>query len=48
MRAMPLILARVPRAHWVVVGDGPLRPPLELLADSLDISSRVNFAGNPR
>jgi phosphatidylinositol alpha-1,6-mannosyltransferase len=31
-RAMPLIRARVPGARWVVVGEGPLRAPLEALA----------------
>jgi phosphatidylinositol alpha-1,6-mannosyltransferase len=31
-RAMPLVSARVPGARWVVVGDGPLRAPLEALA----------------
>ena len=45
MRAMPLILARVPEAEWVIVGDGPLRGQLERLADSHRVSSRVRFVG---
>jgi phosphatidylinositol alpha-1,6-mannosyltransferase len=32
VRSMPLIDARVPGARWVVVGEGPLRAPLEALA----------------
>jgi phosphatidylinositol alpha-1,6-mannosyltransferase len=32
LRALPLVTARVPDAQWVVIGDGPLRPALELAA----------------
>ncbi len=46
MRAMPLILARVPEARWIVVGEGPLRRPLEDLAASLGITPHVHFAGS--
>ena len=35
IRALPLIRAKVPDVHWVVIGDGPLRPGLEQLARSL-------------
>ena len=45
MRAMPLILARVPQAEWIIVGDGPLRGHLERLAAIHGVSSRVRFVG---
>jgi L-malate glycosyltransferase len=37
-----------PRFHLVVVGDGPCREELEGLAQRLEISSRVHFAGEVR
>ena len=43
-RAMPLVGARVPRARWVVVGDGPLRRPVEALARNT--GARAHFVGN--
>jgi phosphatidylinositol alpha-1,6-mannosyltransferase len=45
IRAMPLILARVPEARYVMVGDGPLRASLERLAIALDVAHAVRFAG---
>jgi phosphatidylinositol alpha-1,6-mannosyltransferase len=45
VRAMPLILARVPEARYVVVGDGPLRHSLERLARALDVAHAVRFVG---
>lgn len=38
-------LARVPDAHLLLVGDGPLRPRIEQLAQSLGIRNRVTFLG---
>lgn len=46
MRAMPLIAARAPGVRWVIVGDGPLRRPLEHLGDALGASAHVHFAGS--
>src|SRR5262249_46456373 len=43
-RALPLIVARVPEATWVVVGDGPLQRPLEHLVQGLGISDHLRFA----
>jgi phosphatidyl-myo-inositol dimannoside synthase len=43
VRAMPLVSARVPGAEWVVIGDGPLRGPLEALAHST--GATVRFVG---
>lgn len=45
MRAMPLILARVPEARWVVVGDGPLREELEATAVRWNLDAHIEFAG---
>lgn len=42
-RAMPLVGARVPGARWVVVGDGPLRGPLEAMAR--DTGANARFIG---
>jgi len=46
IRALPMILARVPTARYVVVGDGPLRRHLERLAVSLSVSHAVRFVGH--
>lgn len=45
LRALPGILARVPDARWVVVGDGPLRAGLERDAAALGVAGAVEFAG---
>jgi phosphatidylinositol alpha-1,6-mannosyltransferase len=45
IRAMPLILARVPGVRYVVVGDGPRRAYLERLAVAHGVSHAVRFVG---
>jgi phosphatidylinositol alpha-1,6-mannosyltransferase len=45
LRALPLIRARVPDVEWVVVGDGPLRGPLEQLGASQGLDGQVRFVG---
>lgn len=40
-----VVTAEVPKAQFLVVGDGPLRPQLELYAKQLGIADRVIFAG---
>ncbi|MCC7355973.1 MAG: glycosyltransferase family 4 protein [Anaerolineae bacterium] len=45
IEAAPVILARVPQARLVLVGDGELRPTLEQQAASLGLAGRVLFAG---
>ena len=45
MRAFALLSSGTPR-RLLLVGDGPLRPDLENLADSLGIADRVIFAGH--
>jgi glycosyltransferase involved in cell wall biosynthesis len=38
-------LSRVPRAHLVIVGDGPLLPELRALAEQLGVARRTHFMG---
>jgi phosphatidylinositol alpha-1,6-mannosyltransferase len=45
VRALPLVLAKVPDAQWVVIGDGSLRPGLEQLAASYGVSQAIRFLG---
>ena len=45
LRAAPRVLARCPRARFLFVGDGVLRPELEALAAQLGIADRIVFAG---
>jgi len=45
VRALPLVLAKVPDAQWVVIGDGSLRPGLEALAASYGVSQAIQFLG---
>ena len=45
LRQMPRIIAHVPDAVMVVVGDGELRPQLHGLAFSLGIADAVHFVG---
>jgi glycosyltransferase involved in cell wall biosynthesis len=48
IRAMPRILAAVPAAHYVVVGDGDNRRELERLAEREGVARRVRFVGEIR
>ncbi len=45
LRAMPLLVARVPEAQLLIVGDGPERDTLRALAATLAPGDRVVFAG---
>jgi phosphatidyl-myo-inositol dimannoside synthase len=46
VRAMPLVRARLPRAQWVVIGDGPLRASIaELVAAHNLGEDAVRFLG---
>ena len=45
IRGFALAAVERPRAHLVLVGEGPERVALEALARSLDVAGRVHFAG---
>jgi phosphatidylinositol alpha-1,6-mannosyltransferase len=45
LEALPAIRARVPDVHWVVVGEGPLRPSLEARARATGVADAVSFLG---
>ncbi|MEM3666148.1 MAG: glycosyltransferase family 4 protein [Candidatus Bathyarchaeia archaeon] len=45
IRAAPLILRDFPKASFIIVGDGPLKPTLEKLVQDLNIDSSVTFVG---
>jgi phosphatidyl-myo-inositol dimannoside synthase len=45
VRALALVLAKVPDAEWVVIGEGSLRPSLEALARGYGVERSVRFLG---
>lgn len=45
LRAFALLIAQVPTAKLVLVGDGPMRKYLESVTSKLGITERVTFAG---
>jgi phosphatidyl-myo-inositol dimannoside synthase len=45
VRAFALVLAKVPDAQWVVIGDGSLRPAIEALARSYGVERSIRFLG---
>jgi phosphatidyl-myo-inositol dimannoside synthase len=45
VRAMALVRSNVPDAHWVVIGDGPLRPSIERLVAAHLLKPHVTFTG---
>src|SRR4029077_4080737 len=46
VRAMSLAVARIPRARWVVIGDGPLRAAVAEQARSIGLDdSAISFLG---
>ena len=45
IRAFYKVLRSLPRAKLTIVGDGPARPNLELLARQLNLTSKINFIG---
>jgi phosphatidyl-myo-inositol dimannoside synthase len=46
LEALPAVRARVPDAQWVVIGDGPLRAPLEARARATGLGDAVRFLGS--
>ncbi|MBA3258073.1 MAG: glycosyltransferase, partial [Gemmatimonadales bacterium] len=45
LRAAELLEIRCPSLHWIIAGNGPLRPQLERLLDELRLRSRVHLLG---
>ncbi len=45
LRAARIVINEIPRARFLVIGDGPIRPQLEALASELAITPNVHFAG---
>src|SRR5215218_1189201 len=45
IRAVPTVVAQVPRAHVLVVGDGTRRAAAEALGEELGVADRVHFTG---
>ncbi|HUB36598.1 MAG TPA: glycosyltransferase family 4 protein [Solirubrobacteraceae bacterium] len=43
--ALPLLLAKVPDALWVVIGEGSLRPALERMAAGNGVAHAIRFLG---
>ena len=46
LRSAALLAQRLPAVHWVVAGEGPLRPALERLRGELKLDGRVHFLGH--
>lgn len=46
LRAAAQVREALPSTYFVVMGDGPLRPRLEMLARQLGLASQVFFVGN--
>ena len=46
LHAAQLLAGRFPALHWVIAGDGELRPVLQWLAAELGIADRVHFLGH--
>ncbi len=45
LRTAAILRASMPALHWVVAGEGPLRPGLERLRDELGLAGRVHLLG---
>ncbi len=46
VHAAPNVLAEIPMARFLIVGDGPLRPDLEKSIDDLDLQDAVTVTGH--
>jgi glycosyltransferase involved in cell wall biosynthesis len=45
LHAARRVASRFPALHWIIAGEGELRPVLEWLTSELDLTSRVHFLG---
>ena len=48
LRAARTVVDELPRARFLLIGDGPTRPQLEALCTELQITPNVHFAGSRR
>jgi glycosyltransferase involved in cell wall biosynthesis len=48
LRAARIVLDKMPRVRFLVIGDGPCRPQVEALCNELRITPNVHFAGMRR
>ena len=46
IKSLPLIKAKVPEAHYVIVGEGWLKPYCQKLAEKLGVISDISFVGS--
>jgi glycosyltransferase involved in cell wall biosynthesis len=46
LRAARTVVEQLPRARFLIIGDGPTRPQLEALCTELGITPNVHFAGS--
>jgi glycosyltransferase involved in cell wall biosynthesis len=46
LRAARTVVDELPRARFLIIGDGPIRPQLEALCTELQITPNVHFAGS--
>jgi glycosyltransferase involved in cell wall biosynthesis len=46
LEALPALVCQFPKLHWLVVGDGKLRPELEARAKALGIFQHVHLLGH--
>ena len=45
IKAMPMVLARIPNAHLLIVGEGPYRSHLQTLVAKYQLDASVSFIG---
>lgn len=48
LKAAPIVIDQLPRARFLIIGDGPTRTSLEAMAVDLGIAPNVHFAGARR
>ena len=46
LRAARIVVDELPRARFLIIGDGPIRPQLEALCTELQLTMNVHFAGS--
>jgi phosphatidylinositol alpha-1,6-mannosyltransferase len=46
VKALPKIIEKVPAAHYLIIGEGPYRPELELLIKKMKLEDKVTLFGS--